>query len=219
MEEKLDKISNNNLTYYDICNEIHDYLSNIESDSKKMEKQIDEDHSLIYGKNGFVVKTKENNKTVFKAVKSNIDFQNVEQFTLEEILDNSNERNIGTFREIDIIIKKGKFGPYFQFESKNYSLSSLDKSFEQINIADAISIIQNYDSGEQTNIIKQLDDNLSIRNGKFGHYLYYKSSKMKKPSFTSLQKCDFDYENTDDTSLFYKFIELSKSKIKNKKKY
>lgn len=219
MEEKLDKISNNNLTYYDICNEIHDYLSNIESDSKKMEKQIDEDHSLIYGKNGFVVKTKENNKTVFKAVKSNIDFQNVEQFTLEEILDNSNERNIGTFREIDIIIKKGKFGPYFQFESKNYSLSSLDKSFEQINIADAISIIQNYNSGEQTNIIKQLDDNLSIRNGKFGHYLYYKSSKMKKPSFTSLQKCDFDYENTDDTSLFYKFIELSKSKIKNKKKY
>jgi hypothetical protein len=40
---------------------------------------------------------------------------------------------------------------------------------------------------------------------------------MKKPSFTSLQKCDFDYENTDDVSFFYKYIELSKNK--NKKKY
>jgi DNA topoisomerase-1 len=218
MEEKLDLISKNNLTYYDICKEIHEYLSSIEIDSKKMEKQIDDNHSLIYGKNGFVVKTKENSKTVFKAVKSNIDFQNVENFTLEEILDNSNEKMVGTFRNIEIIIKKGKFGPYFNFENKNYSLSSIEKSFEQINIADVISIIQNYNSNEQqSNIIKQLDDNLSIRNGKFGHYLYYKTIKMKKPSFTSLQKCDFDYENTDDISLFYKYIELSKNK--NKKKY
>lgn len=220
MEEKLDLISKNNLTYYDICKEIHEYLSNIESDSKKMEKQIDDNHTLIYAKNGFVVKTKEQNKTVFKTVKPNIDFQNVENFSLEEILDDSNEKNVGTFRDIDIIIKKGKFGPYFNFENKNYSLSSISKTFEQINIADVIDIIQNYNSNEQqSNNIKQLDDNLSIRNGKFGHYLYYKTIKMKKPSFTSLQKCGFDYENTDDVSLFYKYIELSKSKSKNKKKY
>lgn len=219
MEEKLDKISNNTLTYYDICNEIHTYLSNIETDSKKMEKQIDENHSLIYGKNGFIVKTKENNKVVFKPVKPNIDFQNVEQFTLEQILDYSNEKDIGTFRDINVIIKKGKFGPYFQYDDKNYSLSSLDKPFSQINISDAITIIQNYNSEEQPNIIKQIDENLSIRNGKFGNYLYYKSSNMKKPSFISLQKCDFDYKNIDDISLFYKFIELSKSKPKNKKKY
>ena len=40
---------------------------------------------------------------------------------------------------------------------------------------------------------------------------------MKKPLFISLQKCDFDYETEEDLSLFYKYIELNKTK--NKKKY
>ena len=216
MEEKLDLISNKELTYVDICKEIHDYLSSIEKSSEKLEKKIDDNHSLIYGKNGYVIKCKENNKTVFKSVKSNINFQNVTNFKIEEMLDNSNERNIGTFRNKEIIIKKGKFGPYFSYEDKNYSLSNVDKHFDKINISDVIDIVQNYGETNQS-IIKQLDDNLSIRTGKFGKYLYYKTSKMKKPTFTSLQKCDFDYEASEDISLFYKFIELNKTK--NKKKY
>ena len=216
MEEKLDLISKNDLKYVDICSEIHDYLKNIKNPKEKLEKKIDDKHTLIYAKNGYVIKCKEDDKTIFKSVNSNIDFNNVDNFTLEEIINNANERNIGTFRNKEIIIKKGKFGPYFNYEDKNYSLSSIDKPFETINIADAIDIVQNYKSSDQ-NIIKELDDNLSIRNGKFGQYLYYKTQNMKKPLFISLQKCDFDYEVEEDLSLFYKYIELNKTK--NKKKY
>ncbi len=217
MEEKLDKISNKQLTYYDVCNEIHQYLKEIKTTEKKLEKRIDEYNTLIYGKNGIIIKCTEDDKTVFKPVKKEIDFQNVDKFKLEEIIDTSNERAIGTFRNKEIIIKKGKFGPYFTFEDKNYSLSSLEKEFEKITISDVIDIVQNYNTSKEQNIVRELDKNVSVRNGKFGKYLYYKTEKMKKPNFISLQKCDFDYERSNDISLFYKFIE--NSKIKNKKKY
>ena len=50
------------------------------------------------------------------------------------------------------------------------------------------------------NILKELNKDISIRTGKFGPYVYYKTQKMKKPKFISIKKVkelkehDYNYE-------------------------
>jgi hypothetical protein len=43
--------------------------------------------------------------------------------------------------------------------------------------------------GIKGNIIRELTPELSIRKGKYGAYVYYKTDKMKKPEFFNIQKC------------------------------
>jgi len=38
----------------------------------------------------------------------------------------------------------------------------------------------------QSKIVRQITENLSIRDGKYGNYIFYKTQKMKKPRFISL---------------------------------
>jgi len=56
-------------------------------------------------------------------------------------------------------------------------------------------------------MIRDIDENTSIRNGKYGDYIYYKTEKMKKPKFINLKKFKEDYMNCD--------IELIKSWVSN----
>ena len=50
-------------------------------------------------------------------------------------------------------------------------------------------------------IIRELSDDLSIRNGKYGTYIFYKSKTMKKPQFLKLNGFRLeegeDYESCD----------------------
>ena len=39
----------------------------------------------------------------------------------------------------------------------------------------------------QSNIIKRLNEEMSVRKGKYGHYVYYKTNKMKKPRFINMK--------------------------------
>ena len=48
---------------------------------------------------------------------------------------------------------------------------------------------------EKTGILREINTDVSIRQGKFGNsdYIFYKTSKMKKPHFISLAKCPHNY--------------------------
>ena len=40
---------------------------------------------------------------------------------------------------------------------------------------------------KKSNILKNISDVASVRQGKFGQYIYYKTDKMKKPKFISIK--------------------------------
>jgi hypothetical protein len=42
-------------------------------------------------------------------------------------------------------------------------------------------------------VLRKLDDYTSIRNGKYGHYVYYKKGTMKKPKFIPVKGYGGDY--------------------------
>jgi hypothetical protein len=51
----------------------------------------------------------------------------------------------------------------------------------------------------KSNIIREITDNISIRNGQYGDYIYYKTTKMKKPTFYKLNGFQEDYKTCHTT--------------------
>jgi len=70
--------------------------------------------------------------------------------------------------------------------------------YDEINISNVIDLLDESREEKDQNILKVLNKDISIRNGKFGPYVYYKTAKMKKPKFISLNKIkemkDNDYD-------------------------
>ena len=65
------------------------------------------------------------------------------------------------------------------------------------------------ETSDNSKIIRTINASLSIRKSKRGDYLYYKSSKMKKPKFYSLDDFKEDYKNCSLDAL----IQWSKEKL------
>lgn len=76
----------------------------------------------------------------------------------------------------EIIVKKGKFGLYFTYNSRNYSLADVEE--ENIDLDTCMSIVKT-SSEKQSNVIKKFSSGITIMNGKYGPYINYKNKNYK----------------------------------------
>ena len=113
-----------------------------------------------------------------------------------------NENNLGKWNDAsaqphqqhDIIIKTGKFGTYAVCGEMKKSLKCFgNRPIANITLEEVVSILfgGTGTSGDQqsnpySKIVRQITETLSIRDGKYGNYIFYKTQKMKKPRFISL---------------------------------
>jgi hypothetical protein len=58
---------------------------------------------------------------------------------------------------------------------------------EQIILDDIIPLLTKEEKQDK-NILRKINDELSVRRGKFGNYVFYKTEKMKKPEFFNIKK-------------------------------
>jgi DNA topoisomerase-1 len=203
--------------------EIDQSIQSHSTEFKKKEIIIDDEHSYIIGKNGPVIKCvkkdKDSTKVTFKPVKKDIDIKKLEkgEYKLDEIIDKSNLFIIlGDYEEHPLSIRKGKYGLYATWGTKTKNLSCfgnrpmenisfedvkeiLDKEFTGVHQYDTNSDSNNDASQEtqnrNTNIIRQISNNISIRRGKFGDYIFYKTQKMTKPMFLKIGGFKGDYKS------------------------
>ena len=224
MENALDDVANGKQSCIQVCfecnNKIERYLKSIQSE--QFEYKFDDNHIVIFAKYGPVVKcideTKSKKDSVsFKKIKEDIDFDKLQQgeYQLQEILEENNgdttcpknEKDLGLYKEKTVIIKKGKFGLYAVYGTKNVSLKSFgNRPIENITLDEVIPILQ----GKTENTVREINENIHIYKGKtpkFPDYIFYKTKKMRKPIFYSLDGCYFDYKTCD--------IEKLKEWIKN----
>lgn len=222
MEDDLDKISKGTQIWYKLCeecnNQINKLIDNLgETKQSKFEIKIDELHSYIIGKYGPVIKcigTEDGKKTItFKPVKKNIDLHKLEngEYTLSDLIatndDESEYENssifkskmesatpnsnvcLGKYQNNDLYLKKGKFGLYAAWGKETKSLKDFgNRPIESIGLEEVLSVLS-----EGSNLIRKLNDNISIRKGPKGDYVFFKTSKMKKPRFFGLNGFDEDY--------------------------
>jgi DNA topoisomerase-1 len=156
------------------------------------------------------INSEENENIVFKKVKPGIIFDDLKMgkyANLSDILveDSSLERVVGTYGGFNVTLKNGRFGIYVIWGKNGENRKSLKcgKNMCDISLEEVIRHIEN-DSNDSTNvaattigdvtdIIRIVNDDMSIRKGNYGNYIFYKTAKMKKPKFISLKTFKLDY--------------------------
>jgi DNA topoisomerase-1 len=195
MEKELDLVSKGDMKHTQICSNCNNILNNLIGEikvDKKLEYKIDSKYTYIVGKYGPVLKYTEiikgKEKTCFKPVKENLDFEKMKnnEYSIDEIIKVESTSVLGEYKGKDILLKNGKYGMFASFDGKSYSLKDL--SYEDIKEI-------NVENSGNSNIIRKLNDDLSIRKGPKGEYIFYKTIKMKKPQFFDLKKYSGDYNN------------------------
>jgi DNA topoisomerase-1 len=212
MENDLDKITNGEKEWKQLCNECNTQITRLVEnikEEKKMEWKIDENHFYIIGKHGPVIKqveTKDDGKEIvtFIPVKKEIDIHKLEKglYTLEDIMEKNNSSNkkengseiiIGRYEDYDVILKKGKFGLYVTWGENSKTLKELgNRPIESIRFEEVEPLLS-----KGTGAVREITDNISIRTSKKGDYIFFKTPKMKKPSFFSLNDFEEDYKTCD----------------------
>ena len=202
MEKQLDNIAENEASKVEVCQTYIDMIAttlktykNNES-SEKQRFVLDDNNEFIFSKNGPVIKETIDGKTVFKKVVENVDYDKLKrgEYSLNELIEtSSNEKLLGSYKNIDVILKKGKYGMYVVYDGKNVSLGHIDKDFDSISLVDVIDKLD----GEGTNVVRIITNEISIRKGKFGDYIFYKTNQMKRPKFINIKKIEDDYKQCD----------------------
>lgn len=213
MEKTLDFIENGEKSKYDTCKLFDDMISNLINkykQNKPNKLMIDDTHEFIISKNGPVIKqTLEDKSIIFKKIIKDFDINKIKnkEYNITDLIDTSvDEKSLGMYREKEILLKKGKYGNYIDYNNQKISIKNIEKDFDDITLVDVIDLLN---SNTESNILRLITNDISIRNGKFGHYIYYKTNKMKKPKFINLKKFNNDYMECDK-DLILDFVENSK---------
>ena len=119
-------------------------------------------------------------------------------------------RLMGQYQGQDVVTKSGKYGAYIVWGSMNLSLKPLlgggrgGKTEFDLKLQDVIAFIEKStggggggggEAGEaatagtpyQGQILRTIDENTTIRYGRYGPYIFHKTAKMTKPAFVALK--------------------------------
>lgn len=185
---------------------------------------IDNDHQLVFGKSGMMIKhIKENEilettKHEYKSLKPNleIDFQKLErkEYKLEDLIELPNDC-LGTYFGESMYLKNGPYGAYVVWGANKQSLAKYTKKMALTDIT--MSMVQkwlaeiNSNDKAKSKILREITPGCSLRKGDYGHYIYYKTDAMKKPTFVNIKKCKLDLHNAEP-DLILKWVEESLTK-------
>ena len=186
--------------------------------------KIDDYHTYVVAKYGPVIRQVKNGETKFITVKPNIDVERLKrgEYKIDDLVDligSTSGKYLGVYNEEEIYLKKGKYGLYIKLAGKNKSLNNIQKAEQDITLADVIKTLgttvplglmryandgsYSVESNKETkpglppSVVRYLSKTLTIRNGKFGHYIFYKTDEMTKPKFLQIKKYEGDYMEDD----------------------
>jgi DNA topoisomerase-1 len=132
--------------------------------------------------------------------------QSIETITLEEALRLFDlPRSLGEFREKELTVGVGRFGPYIRHNNK---FVSLPKGVDPLEITaeEAVELIEAKEKKDREKIIKTFEEDpeLQVLNGRYGPYIAYmkknfKIPKSQKPEELTLEQCKAIIDGTQKT--------------------
>jgi DNA topoisomerase I len=202
----LDQIAKGDKIWHNLCREC---LTDIDECSKDLDDgtkqiiKIDENHVYMIGKYGPVIKRGDKENAVFLNVKKDINLEKLKkgEYTLDEIVESKLINHvIGKYNGDDVILKKGKFGNYIMWGENRKSLNNIeklfgDKSVDELTIEEVIQYIESSPVASSSSVVRDINENTSIRKGKFGNYIFYKIHNMSTPKFIKLNKFKGNYNS------------------------
>jgi DNA topoisomerase-1 len=150
---------------------------------KKIGKIDKKEVTIKYGKFGYYINYNSKNFSLNSLDPLKITVEDAKKIIENGNVSQENADIIGKYDEIDIFFKTGRFGNYLSYKGKNFALSNKNLQKEDIVLEEAISIINK----KNKLVLKEFNDELSIRIGKTGPYIMMKKGKGK-PTFVSIPK-------------------------------
>ena len=139
-----------------------------------------------------------------------------------KIKNNSTKINLGKHENNAVYLCKGKFGYYLEHKKEKYSIPEtiLPKS-ETIDTLDftidkAIQHIHEKKAEKNSQILRNIDNDSSVRQSAHGHYIFYKNSKMKQPKFINMKNLENVDYMTCDIDILKQYIIQEKDQKKPK---
>ena len=213
MELELDKVSSGKESdWTKIC---ANCLKDIKIHSKEirdLSKQIyriDELHELMFSPFGPVIKYSYKNdtneeKTDFLQVRKDIelDLEKAKrgEYRIEDLIEIKNNC-LGEYENNKLFLKTGRYGPYVEWGEKRESIKSIKKSLNDITLEDIKELIEGSQKVLENNLLRRLSETMSVRKGKFGPYVFYQRSDMKKPQFLNIKKFNQGFFNCEAETL------------------
>ena len=174
MQEEKNKLSitNTGILMIEFCYKYYSHLFNYPY-TKKLEDILDKIEHESYDW-----------KETIKEFKNDVDID----VTITDVKQKVKSLHCGYYNKEPLIIKEGQYGYYLEYKKIKKSL--VEWKFYN-NIVDYISNQDQLSEELIKNLIEYhniriLNKHISIRNGKYGLYIYYKEPKMKKPKFYSI---------------------------------
>ncbi|MDP4281876.1 MAG: type I DNA topoisomerase [Bacteroidota bacterium] len=205
VEEEFDEIARGkkiwNEMIQDFYNPFHKQIETTQEQSKKVsgERLLGKDPASgenIYvkiGRYGPMVQigeTESETKPKFASLQKG---QTLDTLTLDEALDLFKlPRTIGTFESEDVIVSRGRFGPYIRHKSSFYSLGKEDDPLS-VSLDRALEIISEKRKKDKEKTIREFTEepDLKILNGRYGPYISYQKQNYKIPKGTDPKELDY----------------------------
>jgi DNA topoisomerase-1 len=178
-------------------------------DLTKQTYKIDELHELMFAPFGPVIKytykdeTNEE-KTDFLQVKKDIeiDLEKAKrgEYKTEDLIEIKNNC-LGEYENNKLFLKTGRYGPYVEWGEKRESIKSIKKPLNEITLDDIKELVEGSQKVTENNLLRRLNDSMSVRKGKFGPYVFYQRSDMKKPQFLNIKKFNEGFFNCQAETL------------------
>lgn len=203
IENELDEIAKNNNNYHNVMdrfyNNIRDKLVKCNSEAKETRKSIHNNLKKLLGtynnKNMYIYKAKygpviqlgEDNEKNKKFIGiDNLEITYEEGLRIcEENLNSIYPKNLGNYNGKDVMLKKGKYGFYLEYNKKNFKIKSgynENLSFEEAK--------ESIDDANK-NIIKKIGKYV-IKNGEYGYYIQHGKTIRGIPKNMEIEELDED---------------------------
>jgi DNA topoisomerase-1 len=80
--------------------------------------------------------------------------------------------------------------------NEDFSLIPIEK-IEYLNVLKFLEKDNLLDPSKPVGLLREINEHISIRTGKFGDYIFYKKPRMKKPEFLKLNGFNSDYKKCE----------------------
>lgn len=191
------------------CRRCYQFLRAQMSPLTQMTKNIDNfaldaDHRIVFSlRAGPVIQYTDpsSGETRLKSIKPGVDIDIIRLceggYKLDDLLQVG---YLGQYEDQPMHLRHGKYGYYLEWGDGGDARTSLrnaniGRPIDQITLAEAIGIVSaaaaapasQPEKGNNNNILRVVNDDLSVRNGKWGAYLFHKTKSMNRPKMISLK--------------------------------
>jgi len=208
MEDKLDEIARGKeITISKICDsDINTCIKAITTIKKPIFSVKNSDEFVIvYEKYGPILrKVLEDGSYHYENIRQDLEMNKLRsgEYALEELL--KKEELLGEYEGYPVLLKSGPYGEYISYKNEctHRNLIEPIEIEKELRLFDRfIKYIKAKEESSSQTIIRKITKDISIRNGKYGAYIFYQTEKMKKPKFYNLNSFKESYKYCSEESL------------------